>query len=174
MLIHLLRHAIAVQRGTVPVPNDDRPLTEEGIAKMEREALGIIRVMDEPDVILTSPLVRAFDTATITAKAFHAESKVQVCKDLLPGSSLKNLLSALTKYKKMKNILIVGHEPDLSYFACALLGKQPPLIELKKGSLCCIEAASIPSHREGKICWLLTPKQLRLLAKKGITHVWNS
>lgn len=109
MNIYLLRHAAALQRGIEPFPNDDRPLTEEGIEKMSKEARGIIRIVDNLDVILTSPMERARNTALIVAKAFHAESRVQVCNELAPGSSLKNLMSYLPKYKKLKNLLLVGH-----------------------------------------------------------------
>ena len=123
MNVYILRHAAALQRGIKPFPNDDRPLTEEGLDKMSREARGIVRVVDDLDVILASPMERARDTALIVAKAFRAESKVQVCNELAPGSSLKHLMSYLAKYKKLRNILLVGHEPDLSYFASALLGK---------------------------------------------------
>jgi len=164
MLIYLLRHGIAAPRGVKPYPNDDRPLTEEGIEKMSKGARGILRVVDDVDVVLTSPLVRAAETARIVAKALHGESKLQVCNELAPGSSLQNLLTYLAKYKKLRSVLIVGHEPDLSYFASALLGKKTAIIEFKKGSLCCIEMTTIPSRRDGTLLWHLTSKQLRLMA----------
>jgi len=165
MLIYILRHGIAAPRGVKPYPNDDRPLTEEGIEKISKAAKGIIRVVDDVDVILTSPLVRAAATAKIVAEALNIESKLQVCHELAPGSSLKNLLTYLAKYKKLRSIMIVGHEPDLSYFASSLLGEKTSIIEFKKGSLCCIEVATIPSRREGTLLWHLTSKQLRLMAK---------
>ena len=164
MLVYLLRHAIAAPRGVKPYPNDDRPLTAEGIEKMSKEAKGIIQVIDEVDVILTSPLLRAAETARIVAQILNVESKLQVCNELAPGSSLHLLLPYLAKYKKLNNIMIVGHEPDLAYLASALLGKKTPIIEFKKGSLCCIEVATIPSRKDGTLLWHLTPKQLRLMA----------
>ena len=166
MNIYILRHVAALQRGIKPFPNDDRPLTEEGLDKMSREARGIVRVVEDLDVILASPMVRARDTALIVAQAFRAESKVQVCNEMAPGSSLKHLMNYLAKYKKLKNIMLVGHEPDLAYFASALLGMSSSIIEFKKGSLCCIEVTTIPSRREGRLLWHLTPKQLRMIAKK--------
>ena len=164
MLVYLLRHAIAAPRGINPYPNDDRPLTEEGIEKMSKSAKGIIRVVDNVDIVLTSPLVRAAETARIVAKALRIESKLQVCNELAPGSSLNHLLTYMAKFKKLKSVMIVGHEPDLSYFASALLGKKSSIIEFKKGSLCCIEVTMIPSRRDGILLWHLTPKQLRLMA----------
>ncbi len=164
MLVYILRHAIAAPRGVKLFPRDDRPLTEEGIEKMLKGAKGIIRIVDYVDIILTSPLVRAVDTAEIVAKALNVESKLQICNELAPGSSLNNLLAYMVKFKKLNSIMIVGHEPDLSYFASALLGKKSSIIEFKKGSLCCIEVTMIPSRRDGVLLWHLTPKQLRLMA----------
>src|SRR5512141_2041554 len=122
MVVYLLRHAIAEERGKAGYPNDDRPLTEDGKNKMSKAAIGISKLVGDIDVILTSPLIRAHDTAKIVARALGAEQKIEVCKDLSPGNSLKKLLSYLSKFKGMKNMLIVGHQPDLGYLASAMLG----------------------------------------------------
>jgi len=133
---------------------------------MSKGALGITRVVETLDLILTSPLVRAYETATIVANAFHAPSIVQVCKELSPGSSMKQLAAVVGKFKQFNRIMLVGHEPDLSYFGSSILGTRSSVLEFKKGSLCCIEATSIPPPREGLLQWHLTPKQLRELARK--------
>ena len=164
MLVYLLRHAIAAPRGVQPYPNDDRPLTEEGIEKMSKEAKGIRQVIDDVDIILTSPLLRAAETARIVAQILNVESKFQVCNELAPRSSIHLLLTYLAKFKKLNSIMIVGHDPDLTYFASVLLGKKTPIIEFKKGSLCCIEVSTIPSRKDGILLWHVTPKQLRLMA----------
>jgi len=169
--IYLLRHAIAVSRGVRPFPNDDRPLTDEGIKKMSRAVQGMRKIIDNVDTVLTSPLIRARGTAKIVAKALKMESRIEVCDVLSPGSSLKRLLLTLAKYKRKKTILLVGHEPDLSYLASALLGKNIPVIQFKKGSLCCIEMPAIPSQREGILLWHLTSRQLRMIAGKGANYV---
>ncbi|HTX19729.1 MAG TPA: phosphohistidine phosphatase SixA [Bacteroidota bacterium] len=161
MLVYILRHAIAVQRGAAAFPNDDRPLTDEGKEKMEKGARGIARVVESVDVIVTSPLVRAADTARIAAEALGAEHKVEVSKELLPGSSARKLLLYLAKYKNLDSIMIVGHEPDLGYLASALLGVDRPVVEFKKGALCCIEVSTLPPRGAGVLLWHLQPKQLR-------------
>jgi phosphohistidine phosphatase len=166
MLIYLLRHAIAVQKGEAAYPNDDRPLTEEGIEKMSKSAKGITRVVEEVDVILTSPLSRAAQSAKIVAKALGAENKMQVCRELAPGNSTKSLISYLAKFKKLQSIMLVGHEQDLSSLALSLLGATSSVVlHLKKGALCCIEVPTIPSQRHGTLAWLLTSKQLRLIGR---------
>jgi len=164
MIVYILRHAIAVQRGIAGYPNDDRPLTEDGRTKMAKGSKGIARVVDDIDVILTSPLIRAHDTATIAAEALGAENKLEVCKELLPGSSLKNLLSYLSKFKGLNSIMLVGHEPDLGYLASALIGSDESVVEFKKGALCAIEVSSSSPRGKGKLIWHLQPKQLRALA----------
>jgi len=162
MVVYILRHAIAVQRGTSGYPNDDRPLTEDGKAKMTKAAKGIAEVVDGIDVILSSPLIRAHDTARIAAEALRAENKLEVCKELLPGSSLKNLFAYIAKYKGLNSIMLVGHEPDLGYIASALLGYEDSVVEFKKGALCAIEVSTLPRGK-AKLLWHLQPKHLRAL-----------
>jgi phosphohistidine phosphatase len=164
MVVYILRHAIAVERETASYPNDDRPLTEEGKEKMSKAAKGIAKLVDDIDVILTSPLVRAHDTATIVARALDAEQKLELCKELAPGSSLKNLLSSLSKYKGLKSIMVVGHQPDLGYLASAFLGSNESIVEFKKGAFCAIEVSTLSPKGKGTLLWHLQPKQLRALA----------
>lgn len=161
MFVYILRHAIAVQRGTTAYPNDDRPLTDDGKEKMRKAARGIAKIIGKVDVILTSPLVRALDTAKIAAEVLGAEHEIEVCKELLPGASAKRLILYLAKYKNLDHIMIVGHEPDLGYLASALLGSEQSIIEFKKGALCCIELSSLPPRGAGTLLWHLQPKQLR-------------
>jgi phosphohistidine phosphatase len=161
LFIYILRHAIAVQRGTTAFPNDDRPLTEDGMDKMRKAARGIARLVDKLDAVLTSPLIRASETAKIVAQEVGAERKIEVCKELLPGASAKKLLLYLAKYKTLDTIMIVGHEPDLGYLASALLGSEHSIIEFKKGALCCIEVPTLPPKGAGTLIWHMQPKQLR-------------
>ncbi len=161
MQIYLLRHAIAVPRGSISFPNDDRPLTEEGIKKMAKAAKGAALILPAIDIILASPLKRAYETAVIMAKAIGAEHRLEICKYLLPNSSMKNVMSYLAKYKDLQSILIVGHGPDIGFIASALLGSSGDIIEFKKGALCCIETETIPSRKHGKLLWHLPPRFLR-------------
>lgn len=168
MKIFLLRHAIAVARGAENYPDDDRPLTEDGVARMTKGARGMEELVSGFDAILASPLVRARETAKIVAKALNREDAVEECKHLLPGSPVKSLFSFLAKYKDKKRVLLVGHEPDMGYIASALLGSETSVLEFKKGGLCCIDVSDMPPKEKepGMLRWHLTPKQLRALAKK--------
>jgi phosphohistidine phosphatase len=164
MEIYILRHAIAVQRGTAEYPNDDRPLAKKGIQKMKTAAKGITNLIQSADLILTSPLTRAFDTAKIAAEALRYKKKIEVCKQLLPGNPPSTVIDYLSKYKNKKNVLIVGHEPDVGMLASTLLGSPRSIIEFKKGTLCRIDVDKMPLKEPGKLIWHLTPKQLRALA----------
>ena len=163
MRVYLLRHAIAAERGSAAYVDDDRPLTEEGKDKMSKAAKGLASIVDDIDVILTSPLIRAHDTARIAARAMRAESKVQICKELSSGSSVKHLMTYLSKFRGLTSIMLVGHQPDLGFIASMLLGSDSSVIEFKKGSACCIEISTLPPRSKGTLIWHLQPKHLRAL-----------
>jgi phosphohistidine phosphatase len=164
MRIYLLRHAIAVDGGAAAYADDDRPLSEEGREKMSKAAKGLAALITDIDVILTSPLIRAHDTARIAARALRAENKIQVCKELSAGSSVKNLMTYLSTFRSLNSIMLVGHQPDLGFIASLLLGSDSNIIEFKKGSLCCIEVSTLPPRSNGTLIWHLQPKHLRALA----------
>ena len=163
MLIYLLRHGIAEPRGYAAYPNDDRPLTEIGIQKITKEAKSLARILPPLGIILTSPLSRAAETANIVARELLVEPKVQICQELLPGSSMKKLMANLASHENLSNIFLVGHEPDLGRFASSLLGATGSILDFKKGSIACIEIDCLPPNTTGRLLWLLTPGQARAL-----------
>jgi phosphohistidine phosphatase len=165
MEIYIVRHAIAVPRGTPGFPNDDRPLTEDGILKMTRAAKGIANLVPGMDLILTSPLQRASETAKIIAQALKMDNNLESCDQLLPGQSVKNLLLYLAKYKNMKRIMLVGHEPDTSSIASALVGFDKPILDFKKGALCRVDVQALPPKQPGTLVYHLAPKHLRMIGK---------
>lgn len=165
MEVFLLRHAEAVPRGTPGYPNDDRPLTEEGVEKMIMGAVGITKVVEKIDVIISSPLTRALDTAKITAEALGFDKKIVVTDYLVPGYPQRSLFNFLSEFNKEKSMMLVGHEPHLGYLASSLLGIEEHVIEFKKGGLCRIDIEGFPPKEKGKLQWHLTPKQLREMGK---------
>lgn len=166
MQLYILRHAIAVPRGTPGYPNDDRPLTDEGISKMTENAGGILEITGGFDVIISSPLTRALHTAKITAQETGYNKEIIQTEYLLPGSVQRNLYRFLSEYKKNEKALIVGHEPHLGYFASSLLGVNESVIELKKGAICRIDIEDFPPAGKGRLVYLLQPKELRLIKTK--------
>ncbi len=163
ILVTLLRHAIAVSREESQPPDDDRELTPDGRAKMEKASKGIVRILDRPDLIVTSPLIRARDTAEIVAVAWDDEVPVEESVHLLPGGTFNALIAELGNASDASHVMLVGHEPDLSRIAARLLGSTGLRVGFKKGGLCTIEVASLPQTTPGTLLWLLTPRQLRQL-----------
>jgi phosphohistidine phosphatase len=161
MQLYILRHAIAVPRGTPGYPNDDRPLTEEGITKMNEGAKGIKEMVYSFDVIISSPLTRALHTAKIIAETVEYSKDIIVTDYLFPGSPQRSLFKFLENYKQHEKVLIVGHEPHLGYVTSTLIGINDSVVELKKGALCRIDTNDFPPEGRGKLIFLIQPKELR-------------
>jgi len=161
MNLYLLRHGIAVERGTGQYASDaDRPLTTKGRRKL-RGAAAAIRAMELSfDVILSSPLVRARQTAELIVKALHCRHRLELTELLAPGASAAGLVRRL-KQLKPQSALLVGHEPDLSALASRLLtGGNGLAITFKKGGLCRLSIERLQAGRCASLDWLVTPAQL--------------
>ncbi|OFW41928.1 MAG: phosphohistidine phosphatase SixA [Acidobacteria bacterium RIFCSPLOWO2_12_FULL_60_22] len=163
--IFFMRHGIAVQRG-VPLASDDdaRPLTAKGKKRVEQVAAGLRKLGYEPDWIVTSPLVRATETAEIVATCFPTRVPVDVCAALRPGGSSEDLFSFLTRHRDRRKVLLVGHEPDLSELAARLIGAGAQAkLAFKKCGCCLIRCDSRPPRFSGQLVWWLTPRLLRAI-----------
>ena len=163
MELYILRHAIAVPRGTPGYPDDNRPLTDEGIRKMRKAARGLKRILPELDAILTSPMERAAETAHIVAEALHLEDRLFITESLKPGMNEKRVFAELAHYEHARALMLVGHEPDLSTLASTLIGAPAAGLELKKGCAMRIDVDALPPHDTGRLVFLLQPKHLRAL-----------
>jgi phosphohistidine phosphatase len=169
MNLFILRHAIAVNPGEdglpAELPDAERPLTREGREKLVRAAEAMREVGLKFDAILTSPLLRARQTAQTVAKELKLKAKPVLTAHLAPDGSPKLLIEQLLETGvSAKNILLVGHEPYLSQFISLLIsGSTTSAIELKKGGLAKLEVRHLGYARCASLAWLLTPKQLRSL-----------
>ena len=167
MKLYFLRHAIAVTRGTRGYADDSkRPLTPVGKNKMQHIARTIETLGLSFDLILSSPYVRALETAEIVADVFKIKkNEIKSTPCLIPGSSFKELTFEInTQSKKYRNILLVGHEPLLSEcISLFLTGEQTVSIDFKKGGLCQISLDPPCQAGSATLNWLLTPSQLNLL-----------
>ena len=164
MELYIVRHAIAVPRGTEGYPHDDRPLTQEGIKKMQKAAKGLRRIVPDLDVILTSPMRRAEETAHIIAQELNLEENLVVSENLRPGAPRERILDELSIYREAPAVMLVGHEPDLSQLSSHLLGFPGTEVELKKGAVLRIDLEGLPPHSVGRLVFLLQPKHLRAIA----------
>jgi phosphohistidine phosphatase len=157
MRLILIRHAIAADRSP-DIPDDARPLTPEGKKRFRQAARGLARLFPTPDLLLSSPLVRARQTARIASKAWHV---AVTDEDALGGGSVADLHSALRRVPAQAVVAMVGHEPQLSEFLAHLLGSnQPDRLTFKKGGVAVVD---LPAGPEGAaaLAAVLPPSVLR-------------
>lgn len=165
MRLYLIRHAIAVNRGASGILDDrSRELTPQGIQKMRRHAAALAKLGVVADEIWTSPLLRARQTADIVAHSLSLEATPRAMRVLAPGGDCRQLLQRLSQRSDRAGIILVGHEPDLGRLAAFLLsGSYDISIEFRKGGAACIEVDDFHPPVRGRLHWLLTPKQMRLM-----------
>jgi phosphohistidine phosphatase len=167
MELYILRHAIAVERGTPGFEEDStRPLTPAGEGKMRQIAKGMRALSVDPDLILSSPYVRARQTAEIVAQTFKIPDRLVLTPHLEPGGDPHALLSEIVShYGDRRRIVLVGHEPFLSELASMLTAGNTDLpIVLKKGGLCKLMVSDLRYGACATLEWLLTPRHLVLMA----------
>jgi phosphohistidine phosphatase len=167
MNLYFLRHAIAIDHDD-PQSDGERFLTAKGIKRMRKGAQGLRMLKIPFDAILTSPAVRARQTADIVAAELKLESNLKVLIDLGPESTVDHLILGLSRLQDCEHLLLVGHEPLLTQTVAFLLtGKKDSGLNLtlKKAGLCQVEIDHLPPTEPGKLHFWLTPKQLRQLAK---------
>jgi phosphohistidine phosphatase len=160
--LYLVRHGIAVPRGSADVPNDAaRPLTENGVERFRRCVRGLKRLKIEADEVWSSPLVRARQTAEIVSEGFP-KAAVRVEQILGRQGDFEQLIKRLRAHRTRSGIVLVGHEPQLGEFCTYLIGgRRGSGVRLKKGGVACLEVDDLNSPVRGELCWLLTPAQLR-------------
>ena len=162
MIIYLVRHSAAVPAGAGGVAEYDRYLTEEGIGKMKKGAAGLHSLGVRPDRILTSPLVRARQTADIIREILGQEIPLESADELSTSGTRKALYDILRRHAKLESIMLVGHQPSLGEIAGEIAwGSNDSYVELKKGGACCLEVETLSPAVRGSLLWLLTPAILR-------------
>ena len=164
MEVFLVRHAIAHERNRKRWPDDAlRPLTAAGKSKFRRAARGLAHCLPKDIVVLSSPYVRARETAAILAKALR-RAKVVECTELASHES-PSMTFELLHTRKEKAVVLVGHEPNFSSFlSAALSGGHVRLeIEFKKGGAACIGFTKKIEPGQATLRWMLPPRMLRAL-----------
>ena len=162
--LYLIRHGVAAERGENFPDDTKRPLTNEGVQKLRKEAKALVALDITFDVVLTSPLVRTRQTAEVVAAAFRNAPPIANMASLAPGSPHNAIIEELSKHHRRHRIAMVGHEPGLGELAGRLIGVRRPL-EFKKGAICRIDVAALPPTGPGQLRWFLTPRILRKVGK---------
>jgi phosphohistidine phosphatase len=163
MELLIVRHGIAVDRGTPGMADDERPLTKEGEKKFRGAARGLATIVSAPDIVLTSPLPRALRTAEIAAAAWKGDKPVRSPK--LAAGSAAAILELLAQNRRHARVAIFGHEPDLSQLLARLLGSgKGERLALKKGGAALLELTD--DLQAGRLVFYLPPKLLRALGER--------
>jgi phosphohistidine phosphatase len=159
--LYLLRHGTAIPHATPGVPEEDRPLTEEGEEEVRAVAKGLKRLKVAPDRIVTSPLPRARRTAEIAAEKLDMTDRLEEADVLEPGTDARAIKEWLAG-RGDADLMLVGHNPNLTDLLLLLAGlpEGAPALELKKGGVACLKAAA--KGRYG-VDWVATPKMIRRL-----------
>lgn len=152
----LLRHGIA-EEATPDKKDEDRGLTAEGHARMKEIARGLERALPKAQVIYSSPLLRAVQTALWVSKGYKSKMNINTTDALAPGATPKQFLE-LIKSIPERRVIFVGHEPTLSANMAALVGIERAKVELKKGGC---YGVRIDPDGTGTLEWLLSPRVLR-------------
>jgi phosphohistidine phosphatase len=169
MELLVIRHAIAADRAEFAASGQDdakRPLTAAGRRKMRKNARGLARIAPGIDLLVTSPLVRAVETAAIVADTFGTDGAVER-RELEPDADPADLVTWLRRQRGRETVAVVGHEPHLSRLVEWLLtGRRKPFLDLKKGGACLLDLGEEPRAGAATLEWLLTPAELRRIAGK--------
>ena len=167
MELLIIRHAIAFERDRHRWPDDAmRPLSPLGIRRARKAAAGLKELCKAPDRLLSSPLIRARETAKILTE-IAGWPRAEIAPELTPGEGAAAVLTLLAK-DRSKRIAIVGHQPDLSALltACLLRNRGTLPIEMKKNAVACLAFDGRARVGHAVIKWLATPRLLRGLANR--------
>jgi phosphohistidine phosphatase len=166
MQIYVVRHGIAIDREDPKCPPDpERYLTEDGIEKTKKVAAGVAALSGSPDLLLSSPYVRAIQTAEIFAAALdYSKQKIRRNDLLLPGADPTLFFRELAKDKQTSTLFVFGHAPHLDELIATALGSKHHVTSLKKAGVALLELKRV-APPSGELLWLATPKLLRRTGK---------
>ena len=157
MELYLLRHGIAEDR-SASGRDADRALTDEGKGKLEKVLKRARKAGAAPTLILSSPLLRAMQTAQIAADELEYKSEIARSNALLPDSTADDVWSEIRAHRDEPSLLLAGHEPLFSQTAAWLMGCTRSMVDFRKGALMRIDFASIGAEPRGVLQWMLIPK----------------
>jgi phosphohistidine phosphatase len=159
MILYIVRHGLAVDRTDPKSPPEaERPLTAKGVQKTRAAALGLAELKVKPDVLISSPFVRAAQTAEIFAETLgYSVNKIKVSEALKPTANPADIVKVVTRLRA-KEVMVFGHAPHLDSLAAHLISGRV-FTEIKKAGVACFEHT--PTTGKWNLRWLVTPKMLR-------------
>jgi len=166
--LYLVRHAIAVPHYMAGYEEDSqRPITNKGRAKMREIAHGLKVLGVCPTVIISSPYLRARQTAEILRDVLGVAEPLVFTENLLPLAHPDRMWEELRACKGVDSVALVGHEPNISALTNLLLGVTALQMVFKKGGVCHLTLNELDEQPRAILQWLMTPRQMVAIGKKG-------
>ncbi|MFH1753922.1 MAG: phosphohistidine phosphatase SixA [Candidatus Omnitrophota bacterium] len=159
MKIYFLRHGEAVDK-TPGIEDKDRPLTSFGAATISNLARSLKGRASGFDMVFTSPLLRAAQTADIMANLLGCKDRIERSKSLLVGTPISTLIGELKRRRGLKKILIVGHQPQIGMVVSFLTGARESDMSISKGSCALVDTEDL-KEASGKLVWIKGPDSLK-------------
>jgi phosphohistidine phosphatase len=162
MQLYIVRHGIAIDREDPKCPPEaQRYLTQEGVEKTTQIAKRLAALGTHADLLISSPLVRAKQTASIFAAALeYSENKIRETENLLPGAEPVAFLRELAREKNASSVFCFGHAPHLDKLLAVAVGAPGQISAMKKAGVALVELRRF-SPPAGQLLWLITPKLMR-------------
>lgn len=166
MIVYFLRHANAGEHLLNPKKDEKRALDKEGIEQSGYVGRALAALNVQVETIVSSPLKRCTQTASLVGNELGYEGKLQIDNALRPGTGLADFRRLLEKYSRQEAIMVVGHNPNLSQFLGAVISESgcEASLELKKGAVAKVEMR----RTNGTLQWCVTPKVLRALHESAV------
>jgi phosphohistidine phosphatase len=153
--LYLIRHGHAGDPDRWEGPDDSRPISERGRRDLRRTA-DVLARRETIDILCTSPLVRAVQTAEIFAQALEIDD-VEVLEELRPDVPVQTVLDRVAQFEG-KRIGLTGHDPQMTGLVAALSGESPEKLRFPKGAVVRFDVADLAS-REAQARWWLAPRE---------------
>jgi phosphohistidine phosphatase len=161
MILYFLRHGSAGEHFVNPKKDEKRALDKEGIEQCGYIGRALAALDVQVDTIVSSPLKRCTQTASLVGNELGYEGKLQLDPGLRPEAGLADFRKILEKYARQEAIMVIGHNPNLSQFLGSVISDSgcEASVELKKGAVAKVEMR----RSSGTLQWCVTPKVLRTL-----------
>ncbi len=168
MIVYFLRHANAGQKRLNPIQDEKRPLDKEGIEQCRYVGRLLNSLDTHVDLILSSPLKRATQTASMVGNEIAYEQRIERTPALAPSANFEGFRQLLLQVRELEAVMVVGHNPTMSKFLSLLVtgGLSERAIEMKKGSVARVEVGA----KRSVLNWLVTPR----LVKSAYTSMQDS
>jgi phosphohistidine phosphatase len=166
MILYFLRHASAGERVANPKKDERRALDKEGIEQCGYIGRALAALNVQVDTIVSSPLKRSTQTASLVGNELGYEGKLQIDPGLRPAAGFADFRKLLEKYSRQEAIMVVGHNPNLSQFLGSVISDSgcEASVDLKKGAVAKVEMR----RTTGTLQWCVTPKLLRTLYDSAV------